>query len=70
MRVAAVLDVYDVRCVACHCRDVSFRIIFTDKLIVLLIIGGMVRYMAGYAIASYLPDFYSEIYPDDNTVCE
>ncbi|CAM9202297.1 unnamed protein product, partial [Sphacelaria rigidula] len=46
----------------------SFRIIFTDKLIVLLIIGGMVRYMAGYAIASYLPDFYSEIYPDDNTV--
>lgn len=36
----------------------------------LLILGGMVRFMAGYAIGSYLPDFYSQVYPDYNTICE
>lgn len=46
----------------------SVLIIFTDKLVVLLILGGMVRFMAGYAIGSYLPDFYSQIYPDFNTI--
>lgn len=30
-------------------------------------LGGMLRFMAGYAIGSYLPDFYSQIYPSDNT---
>lgn len=48
----------------------SAKLIFGDPLIVLLIFGGMVRFMAGYAIGSYLPDFFSQIYPDDNTICE
>lgn len=48
----------------------STKLIFGDPLIVLLIVGGMVRFMAGYAIGSYLPDFFSQIYPDDNTVCK
>lgn len=48
----------------------SAKLIFGDPLIVLLIFGGMVRFMAGYAIGSYLPDFYSQIYPDFNTTCE
>eukprot|EP00752_Nemacystus_decipiens_P008775 g7830.t1 len=45
----------------------SFKIIFGEPLIVLLICGGMVRFMAGYAIGSYLPDFYSQIFPSFNT---
>ncbi|CAM9695078.1 unnamed protein product [Pylaiella littoralis] len=45
----------------------SVKLIFGDPLIVLLIFGGMVRFMAGYAIGSYLPDFYSQVYPDFNT---
>lgn len=51
-------------------RRNSVKIIFGDPLIVLLIFGGMVRFMAGYAIGSYLPTFYSQIYPDFNTTCE
>ncbi|CAM9103237.1 unnamed protein product [Ectocarpus sp. 13 AM-2016] len=46
----------------------STKLIFGDPLIVLLIFGGMVRFMAGYAIGSYLPDFFSQIYPNDNTI--
>ena len=30
----------------------------------------MIRFMAGYAIGSYLPDFYSEVYPDYNNTCK
>lgn len=50
--------------------DSSIRLIFRERLIVLLIIGGMVRFMAGFAIGSYLPDFYSEVFSEYNTVCE
>ncbi|CAM9848940.1 unnamed protein product, partial [Hapterophycus canaliculatus] len=46
----------------------SAKIIFGEPLILLLIFGGMVRFMAGYAIGSFLPDFYSQIYPDFNTI--
>lgn len=48
----------------------STKIIFGNPLILLLVIGGMLRFMAGYAIGSYLPDFYSQIYPSDNTTCK
>lgn len=48
----------------------SIKLIFGDPLIVLLICGGMVRFMAGYAIGSYLPSFYSQVFPSFNTTCE
>lgn len=51
-------------------RSNSVKIIFGEPLILLLFFGGMVRFMAGYSIGSYLPDFYSQIYPDYNTICE
>eukprot|EP00903_Cladosiphon_okamuranus_P006304 g6182.t1 len=46
----------------------SIKLIFGDPLILLLICGGMVRFMAGYAIGSYLPDFYSQIFSSYNTI--
>ncbi|CAM9987824.1 unnamed protein product [Ascophyllum nodosum] len=46
----------------------STKLIFGEPLILLLMLGGMLRFMAGYAIGSYLPDFYSQIYPSDNTI--
>ena len=35
-----------------------------------MIFGGMVRLMGAFTLASYLPDFYGQVYPDYNTVCE
>ena len=46
--------------------ECSVKLIFGEPLINLIILGGMIRFMAGYAIGSYLPDFYSEVYPDYN----
>ena len=41
-----------------------------QPLFVLMGFGGMFRFMGGYTLISYLPDFYSQIYPDNNTACE
>ena len=35
-----------------------------SKLIVLLFAAGSVRFMAGYAIASFLPEFYATCFPE------
>lgn len=35
-----------------------------------MVIGGMVRLMGAFTLASYLPDFYGQVYPDYNTACE
>lgn len=35
-----------------------------------MIFGGMVRLMGAFTLASYLPDFYGQVYPDYITVCE
>lgn len=50
--------------------NTSIKLIFGEPLLVLLIFGGMIRFMAGYAIGSYLPVFYSDIYPDFNSECK
>ncbi|CAM9631107.1 unnamed protein product, partial [Phaeothamnion confervicola] len=46
----------------------SFQVIFRNRLIVLLFAAGAVRFMAGYAIGSFLPKFYEDVFPEYNTI--
>eukprot|EP00904_Undaria_pinnatifida_P006872 jgi/Undpi1/3314/HiC_scaffold_15.g06688.m1 len=39
-----------------------------EPLFILMIFGGMFRFMGGSIVVSYLPDFYSQMYPDYNTI--
>eukprot|EP00904_Undaria_pinnatifida_P006879 jgi/Undpi1/3320/HiC_scaffold_15.g06693.m1 len=43
------------------------KLMIRQPLFVLMGFGGMFRFMGGYTLISYLPDFYSQIYPDNNT---
>ncbi|CAM9506661.1 unnamed protein product, partial [Heterosigma akashiwo] len=46
----------------------SFREIFSSKLVCILFLAGSVRFMGGYAIASFLPTYYSYAFSDYSTL--
>ena len=51
-------------------RERSLELIFGQPLFLLIIVGGMFRYMGAFTLVTYLPDFYSQVYPEYNTICE
>ena len=61
---AAAADALDKPAAATPTLRDSLREIFGNNVICVLFVASSFRFMGGYAIATYLPTFYSTIYPD------